>query len=988
MTSTKNDVKIGYSITPQTSVDWITYNDSQSSFTTAYTVAADNQPRSGAEINASVSSVNGTVKSVGGEVEFDSFKFTFKNANRGPVSYNYAQNDSGKKTTLNITQTGGDGEDSYTFETSESWLSVSDGKVIAEAIPTGTSERSGVVTIKSKTDPSVVITATVSQVPKVFTFIVDASPLEFTSIGGTTNASITSTVDTDGVVTDAPYSNPSETYDWITASHSTKSSTYTIAEDSTERSGATITSGSDYTIEKGSAEDTVDMSGISFTYQNSDRTASLTYKQTESGGLTKSITIKQSGGSGNSTNYTIGSPSASWITVSSNTVKIAKNETGSERSGTVVATSTTDSSKKVTITITQKAEDIEFSVTPSSNEFTVGGGSKSSTVSSKINGTNVAYTIDNPTEYSWLTVSDSNNVTTFTASANNVYKSGTTTVTAASSLTKSVESAGDTIDLSSTTLFTGSNPKNEATIKYTQSGGKATATFTATQPASSVDVNNYTLSKKDSSASWISVSGKSISVAKNDNTSDRSTIIVATNANDSTKTVEITVSQSVAKPSTPTTTKYQNFTFEFDGGGYELVDLGLSSGTKWAKTNLGAENEYDYGDYYMWGSIVPDSDGYCAWSTSPLNNGSSSFDSTYFNSIKDTVCPDGVLSSEYDAAYVTTDGELQMPTQEQVQELIDESDITWYDSGNKDFNGISGTKFANKTDSSKYIFIPASGYRKDTKIYFQTDNGYVWSSSLYPNLDHAWSLYFNRETTTTFQYLNHCNGLNIRPIEYQKDSSLTKVTYTDGHIEYYDITYEIVGDASTSAATEQIKNIDDAVSVIIGNSIIRIGNYAFNQCENLKSITIPNSVTKIDDAAFAWTGIEQLTIPNSVERISPYICEGCQSLKSITLSNIMTEIHASAFGNCTSLTNVTIPDSVTSIDGAAFGNCTGLTSIIIPNSVTSIGEYAFEDCTSLSTITYNGTKAQWNKISKGTDWHREVPSTTLVTCTDGTVALD
>ena len=44
---------------------------------------------------------------------------------------------------------------------------------------------------------------------------------------------------------------------------------------------------------------------------------------------------------------------------------------------------------------------------------------------------------------------------------------------------------------------------------------------------------------------------------------------------------------------------------------FEYVDLGLPSGLKWAKYNLGAENETDYGDYFMWGSTTPNNDTQC-----------------------------------------------------------------------------------------------------------------------------------------------------------------------------------------------------------------------------------------------------------------------------------------------------------------------------------------------------------------------------------------
>lgn len=87
------------------------------------------------------------------------------------------------------------------------------------------------------------------------------------------------------------------------------------------------------------------------------------------------------------------------------------------------------------------------------------------------------------------------------------------------------------------------------------------------------------------------------------------------------------------------------------------------------------------------------------------------------------------------------------------------------------------------------------------------------------------------------------------------------------------------------------------------------------------------------------------------------------------------------------LTSITIPDSVTSIDNDAFNGCSGLTSITIPDSVTSIGSSAFSGCGGLTSITFKGTTAQWNAITKGSNWNYKVPTTCKVYCTDGTISI-
>ena len=98
-------------------------------------------------------------------------------------------------------------------------------------------------------------------------------------------------------------------------------------------------------------------------------------------------------------------------------------------------------------------------------------------------------------------------------------------------------------------------------------------------------------------------------------------------------------------------------------------------------------------------------------------------------------------------------------------------------------------------------------------------------------------------------------------------------------------------------------------SVVILNSLTRIGTGAFAGCYGLTSVTIPNSVTSIGNNAF----------------------EGCVSLTSISIPNSVTSIESEAFLSCYSLTSITIPNSVTSIGVKAFFNCTGITTVTMPD---------------------------------------------------------
>ncbi len=107
-----------------------------------------------------------------------------------------------------------------------------------------------------------------------------------------------------------------------------------------------------------------------------------------------------------------------------------------------------------------------------------------------------------------------------------------------------------------------------------------------------------------------------------------------------------------------------------------------------------------------------------------------------------------------------------------------------------------------------------------------------------------------------------------------------------------------------------------------------IGEGAFSGCWDLTSVSIPNSVAKINDHTFS----------------------SCSKLTSISLPNSITEIGLQAFACCYQLSSVNLPNSIRLIDGSAFEKCHGLSSISIPSSVTVIGDGAFRDCTNLTEI--------------------------------------
>ena len=146
-----------------------------------------------------------------------------------------------------------------------------------------------------------------------------------------------------------------------------------------------------------------------------------------------------------------------------------------------------------------------------------------------------------------------------------------------------------------------------------------------------------------------------------------------------------------------------------------------------------------------------------------------------------------------------------------------------------------------------------------------------------------------------------------------------------------------------------------------------IGQFAFDGCNELTSITIPSSITRM--SAYAFEGCSSLTavhisdlsawckINIDLYCTSPlYFANNLylngEKITNLVIPDDITEIKDQTFNGCSSFASVTIPNSVTSIGRHAFKNCTGLKSIVIPQNITSIGELAFENCENIESVEF------------------------------------
>ncbi len=226
------------------------------------------------------------------------------------------------------------------------------------------------------------------------------------------------------------------------------------------------------------------------------------------------------------------------------------------------------------------------------------------------------------------------------------------------------------------------------------------------------------------------------------------------------------------------------------------------------------------------------------------------------------------------------------------------------------------------------------------------------------------------ESTPGLKYSKNADGTyTVTGIGDCQETSISIGIYEDSYVtsignyafEYCTrLTSVTIGNSVTSIGEYAFWNCTSLKSVTIPNSVKSIGECAFRDCTSLTSVTIPDSVTSIGDAAFYdCTSLTSVTIGNSVTRIGNWAFYGCNSLTSVTIGNSVTSIGSSAFRGCTSLASVTIPNSVTTIEDYAFGYCRSLTSVTIGNGVTSIGYDAFYRCTSLTSVTFENPDGWW-----------------------------
>ena len=161
----------------------------------------------------------------------------------------------------------------------------------------------------------------------------------------------------------------------------------------------------------------------------------------------------------------------------------------------------------------------------------------------------------------------------------------------------------------------------------------------------------------------------------------------------------------------------------------------------------------------------------------------------------------------------------------------------------------------------------------------------------------------------------------------------------------------IIGEGVTNVSNYALFFLPAATQVTLPESVTHIGRYGIAMCSKLTGLSIPKGVTGIGDFGLAGNGLTAVTLPDGLQSLGRGAFDSCASLTNTTLPAAITAVPGKCFADCTKLLNVKYAGTVTAIGDLAFESCKALTAAPIPETVTEIGASAFTGCTALTDVT-------------------------------------
>ena len=227
----------------------------------------------------------------------------------------------------------------------------------------------------------------------------------------------------------------------------------------------------------------------------------------------------------------------------------------------------------------------------------------------------------------------------------------------------------------------------------------------------------------------------------------------------------------------------------------------------------------------------------------------------------------------------------------------------------------------------------------------------------------------------------------VGALTYQLEADRAIVTQCDKSAEEVEIPSEIAGKPVLQIAEDAFQFCENLTSVEIPDTVQTIGKNAFWNCHKLQHVTLPKNLTAVGDNCFRSCGLlAELEIPVTLQKIgldafcdtawlknqqteNPLVQVNHILIDATTCSGTavevpdgVTEIGNFAFYNCGNLQKIMLPASVTKIDWGAFWQCSGLETLTVQGNLAKIGESAFSDCTKLSAVYTVMSEDEWSNV--------------------------